>query len=68
MRSNRRAFLRHVGLAAAFVAAGGCRTTAMEDRRPQFVVFLADDKGGGDLRSSGNTNPSTAHRDSLAKD
>ena len=36
--------------------------------RPNVVVFLADDQGWGDLGISGNTNLSTPHIDSLARD
>ena len=37
-------------------------------RPPNVVVFLADDQGWGDLSIHGNTNLSTPHIDSLAKD
>ena len=36
--------------------------------RPNVVVFLADDQGWGDLSVHGNSNLSTPHIDSLAKD
>ena len=36
--------------------------------RPNVVVFLADDQGWGDLGVYGNTNLSTPHIDSLARD
>jgi arylsulfatase A-like enzyme len=36
--------------------------------RPNIVVILADDQGWGDLSVHGNTNLSTAHIDSLARD
>ncbi|HEX5105502.1 MAG TPA: arylsulfatase, partial [Pirellulaceae bacterium] len=36
--------------------------------RPNVVVILADDQGWGDLSVHGNTNLSTPHIDSLAKD
>ena len=36
--------------------------------KPNVVVFLTDDQGWGDLSMSGNTNLSTPHLDSLAKD
>ena len=35
---------------------------------PNFVIFLSDDQGWGDLSSSGNTNLSTPNIDSLARD
>lgn len=37
-------------------------------QRPNVVVILADDQGWGDLSLHGNTNLSTPHLDSLAKD
>lgn len=37
-------------------------------RRPNVVVFLADDQGWGDLSLNGNTNLQTPHIDSLARD
>ena len=37
-------------------------------RRPNVVVILADDQGWGDLSVHGNTNLSTPHIDSLARD
>ena len=36
--------------------------------RPNIVIFLADDQGWGDLGVHGNTNLSTPHIDSLARD
>jgi arylsulfatase A-like enzyme len=38
------------------------------DQRPNIVVILADDQGWGDLSVHGNTNLSTPHIDSLARD
>jgi arylsulfatase A-like enzyme len=37
-------------------------------QRPNVVVILSDDQGWGDLSLNGNTNLSTPHIDSLAKD
>jgi arylsulfatase A-like enzyme len=37
-------------------------------RKPNVVVILTDDQGWGDLSINGNTNLSTPHLDSLAKD
>ncbi|MDG2323396.1 MAG: sulfatase-like hydrolase/transferase [Akkermansiaceae bacterium] len=39
-----------------------------EKRRPNLVVFLADDQGWGDLSAHGNSNLATPNLDSLAKD
>jgi arylsulfatase A-like enzyme len=36
--------------------------------RPNIVIILADDQGWGDLSVNGNTNLSTPHIDSLARD
>src|SRR5579871_1104763 len=36
--------------------------------RPNVVVILTDDQGWGDLSINGNTNLSTPHLDSIAKD
>jgi arylsulfatase A-like enzyme len=41
---------------------------AAEPARPNVLVFLADDQGWGDLSCHGNTNLSTPHIDSLARD
>ncbi|HXG10677.1 MAG TPA: arylsulfatase [Gemmataceae bacterium] len=45
----------------------GADTHAAE-ARPNIVVILADDQGWGDLSIHGNTNLSTPHIDSLARD
>jgi arylsulfatase A-like enzyme len=37
-------------------------------RRPNVVILLADDQGWGDLSLNGNTNVSTPHIDSIARD
>ncbi|MEM1294374.1 MAG: arylsulfatase [Verrucomicrobiota bacterium] len=39
-----------------------------EERRPNLVIFLADDQGWGDVSIHGNTNLATPNIDSLAKD
>lgn len=65
---QRRDFLRSlvggtVGLAG--LAGSGCRRAA---DHPNVLVILSDDQGWGDLSVHGNTNLSTPHIDSLAKD
>ncbi len=42
--------------------------SAAAPSRPNVVIFLADDQGWGDLSVHGNTNLSTPHIDSLARD
>ncbi len=42
--------------------------TGASPKRPNVVVFLADDAGWGDFRCLGNTNATTPHVDSLARD
>jgi arylsulfatase A-like enzyme len=53
---------------ALLVANGGLATAAHGAAHPNIVVILADDQGWGDLSVSGNTNLSTPHIDSLARD
>lgn len=55
----RRQFVSLAAAPFAFAAPG---------RRPNVVVILADDQGWGDLSVHGNTNLSTPHIDSLARD
>ncbi|MCP4451911.1 MAG: arylsulfatase [Planctomycetes bacterium] len=46
-----------------------CLASVQADtRRPNVVVFLADDQGWGDLSIHGNTNLSTPNIDTLARD
>ncbi len=46
-----------------------CVTSAQAGtRRPNVVIFLADDQGWGDLSVHGNTNLSTPNIDTLARD
>ena len=40
----------------------------LADERPNLLVIITDDQGWGDLSASGNTNLSTPHVDSLARD
>jgi arylsulfatase A-like enzyme len=54
--------------AAAAAGATRGRIGAAPRRRPNVVVFLADDQGWGDLSIHGNTNLSTPHIDSLGRD
>jgi arylsulfatase A-like enzyme len=61
---SRRHFLRNAAIAAAPLAS----FAAPAARRPNIVVILADDQGWGDLSVHGNTNLSTPHIDSLARD
>lgn len=67
--------LRHgIALIACLIAmtVAFCREAeaqgANSGSRPNVVVILADDQGWGDLSVHGNTNLSTPHIDSLAKD
>jgi arylsulfatase A-like enzyme len=53
-------------LAAVFMLHSGIAAAA--ERRPNVVVVLTDDQGWGDLSLNGNTNLSTPHIDSLARD
>ena len=55
----RRIFLTLIALITAAAVA--------DARRPNVVVFLADDQGWGDLSINGNTNISTPNIDSLGK-
>jgi hypothetical protein len=43
-------------------------TRPISGKLPNVVVILADDQGWGDLSVNGNTNLSTPHIDSLARD
>ena len=59
-----------VSLALLFTAVG-CQPAGDEasaDRPPNFVVFLADDQGWGDLSMNGNVNVSTPNVDRLARE
>lgn len=56
-------------LAALAVLTIVSRSAVADDqRRPNFVIILADDQGWGDLSVHGNTNLKTPHIDSLARD
>lgn len=63
--------LRHryvFGLAAfAIAVCGQAAAEQAEARRPNVVVFLADDAGWGDYGQSGNRQSSTPHIDGIAR-
>ncbi len=68
--SSRRTFIQHLaaaGLVVGIPGVFGCRTNTPADR-PNFVVFLADDLGYGDLASYGNPIIETPHIDQLASE
>lgn len=46
----------------------GFGLSARANPQPNVVIFLTDDQGWGDLSAHGNTNLSTPHIDSLARD
>ena len=46
----------------------GLSLTAVSAKQPNVIIFLTDDQGWGDLSIHGNTNLSTPHVDSLARD
>jgi arylsulfatase A len=65
---HRRTFLQQLaaaGIVATVPGVFGCQTARATDR-PNFVVFLADDLGYGDLASYGNPIIETPHLDRLA--
>jgi arylsulfatase A-like enzyme len=65
--SSRRDFLRAAaGVSLAPLAGWGAPRAARE--KPNIVIILADDQGWGDLSVHGNTNLSTPHIDSIARD
>jgi len=43
-------------------------SSALAETRPNVVIFLADDAGWGDYSRNGNTQVSTPHIDSIARD
>ena len=54
--------------ACGLVALAALTVTAAERRRPNVVVFLADDAGWGDYGVSGNPDVRTPYIDSLARE
>jgi len=61
----RQSLMRSVTALFLFLAA---TIFTAEARQPNFVIFLTDDQGWGDLSINGNTNLSTPNIDSLARD
>ncbi len=59
-----RKFKLHATIAAVILSA----LAGAAARQPNVVIFLSDDQGWGDLSVSGNTNLSTPHIDSLARE
>ena len=57
-----------IACAAALGLSAACGDGGAGERPPNVVVILADDQGWGDLSLHGNTNLSTPHIDSIARD
>ncbi len=72
MNLSRRDFLARAALAAGTAALGGCAMTpsaqAATPSKPNFVIFLTDDQGYGDLGCMGAKDLQTPHLDALAAD
>lgn len=75
MATSRREFLKETALAATLGAAGldACATHRQPEanavssaNRPNFIIFLTDDQGYGDLSCMGAADLKTPHLDSLA--
>src|SRR5687768_15973057 len=64
---SRRQVLKTAGAGIAPMIAGWNRLSGQQ-ARPNIVVVLADDQGWGDLSIHGNTNLSTPHIDSIARE
>ena len=60
----------HAALVGMIVSLSSGRPIKADEPRasPNVVIFLADDQGWGDLSCHGNTNLTTPHIDSLAKE
>ncbi len=67
-KPKRQATRLAAGCAAVLAFAGACASDGGASKHPNVVVFLADDQGWGDLSVHGNSNLSTPHIDSLARD
>lgn len=66
---SRRKFIQQLaaaGIVVSLPGAIGCQQALGEGKRPNFVVFLADDLGYGDLASYGNPIMETPNLDRLA--
>jgi arylsulfatase A-like enzyme len=73
MNMSRRDFLVRTALSAGAATLGGCATTrpartGTATSRPNFIVFLTDDQGYGDLGCMGAKDLQTPHLDALAAD
>ncbi len=65
---SRRSFLKAAAQIGALPACAAWSAQRSSRERPNIVIILADDQGWGDLSVHGNTNLSTPHIDSLARD
>lgn len=61
-------FASRLSILGLLIVSLGLTTAAQGAVRPNVVIILADDQGWGDLSVNGNTNLSTPHIDSLARD
>jgi arylsulfatase A-like enzyme len=73
MNASRREFLARAALAVGAAAPGGCGTlrpakAGAAASKPNFVIFLTDDQGYGDLGCMGARDLQTPHLDAIAAD